>query len=152
MGSLDFVSADANLAAAFVVEQPAQILEQTFRFIEMTDPGFRDQLARFEAEHGVRVVDDLAAPLGGEMAFAIDGPALPKPAWKVIAEVYDQARFEQSIEWAITEANRAAQAAGKPTLAHSQETVGGRTYYQVALSNGLFEFHYTFDGGYFLAA
>lgn len=152
MGSLDFVSPDANFAAAFVVEDPATILGQTFRFVEGVSPGFADHLAAFEREHGVDVVDDLAAPLGGEIAFAIDGPSLPLPAWKVVAEVYDTARLQQAIEWATAEIDRLAAAAGKPGVTLGQETANGRTYYRISSPNVLIEVHYTFDGGYFIAA
>lgn len=152
MGALDFISADANFAAAFVVENPATILGETFRFVEAAEPGFREHLAAFEREHGVSVVDDLAAPLGGEIAFALDGPALPTPAWKVVAEVYDAARMQQAIAWAVAEANRAATAAGKPGVTLTEENAGGRTYYRVSTPVALVEVSYTFDGGYFIAA
>lgn len=150
MGSLDFVSPEANLAAAFVVEQPAEILTQTFRFLATNAPGLGEQLAQFESEHQVNLIDDLAAPLGGEMAVALDGPSLPTPAWKVVAEVYDQARFEQAIEWAVGELNRLAEQSGHPGVTHGQETVGGRTYYEITFGTGPGA-AYTFDGGYFVA-
>lgn len=152
MGSLDFISADANFAAAFVVEEPAIILAQVFAFVEATDPGFREELERFESEHGVRVIDDLAAPLGGEMAFALDGPALPEPAWKVVAEVYDPVRLQQAVEWAVAEYNRQAEAAGQPPMGLAAEEAAGRTYHRLTLPEVGKEVHYTFDGGYLVAA
>lgn len=158
MGSLEFLSADTNLAAAFVVEDPATILEETFRFVEATDPDFRGELDRFQAEHGVDVLADLAAPLGGEMAFALDGPALPKPAWKVVAEVYDPAGLERALEWAVEQVNGSQVAQGEePGLSHSCQETGGRTYCVIGFSaggqgSGAMEIHYTFEDGYLIAA
>lgn len=152
MGSLDFVSAEANFAAAFVVKDPATILEQTFAFLGSTDSGFSAKLAAFEQEHGVRIIDDLAAPLGGEMTVAIDGPSLPKPAWKVVAEVYDAARLEQAIAWAVQETNRELAERGQPTaITHTSEAVGGRTYWTLTETGHGLEAHYTYDSGYFVA-
>lgn len=152
MGALDFVSADANFAAAFVVEEPARIVEQIFGFVESTDASFRSELERLEREHGISILDDLARPLGGEMAVALDGPALPSPAWKVVAEVYDAARLEQTIEWAVTEVGRRLAAAGKPAPVLTSETVNGRTYYRIAVAGFPLEANYTFAGGYLVAA
>ncbi len=152
MGSLDFVSAEANFSTSFVVEDPATILEQTFAFLGSTDSGFADKLAAFEREHGVRVVADLAAPLGGELTVAIDGPSLPTPAWKVVAEVYDSAALEQAITWAVDEVNDELVAHGKPaTLTHTSESVSGRTYYTLSETGRGLSAHYTYEAGFFVA-
>jgi len=156
MGSLDFVSAEATFVASFVVEEPASILEQTLRFVGANDPEAIAELSRFEQEHGIRLIDDLAAPLGGEMTFALDGPVLPKPAWKVVAEVYDPVRLQQSIEWAVEEARRGiAEHGGEHAegveITLTEETVGGKTFYRLAVTGKPVEIHYTFDGGYFIA-
>ena len=38
-----------------------------------------------------------AAPLGGEYAFAIDGPILPTPSWKLVFQVNDPAHLQQTL-------------------------------------------------------
>jgi len=38
---------------------------------------FAQELAKFEAKAGVSVLDDITAPLGGEVAATMDGPMLP---------------------------------------------------------------------------
>ena len=153
MGSLDYISAEANFTAAFVVTEPASILEQTFAFVEANDPDFRAELDRFEQEAGIRLIDDLAAPLGGEMAVALDGPALPKPAWKVVAEVYDAGAFVSAVEWAVEKAGRIAEEEGaKVRLTLTETRAGGRTFYRLGGEGKLFEVYFTFDGGYLVAA
>ena len=41
MGALDFVTPGASFAAAFVVKEPAQVLDDLLRLIETLDPGLR---------------------------------------------------------------------------------------------------------------
>ncbi len=149
MGGLDYISPDASFAASFVIEEPAEILRQIAGFIEA-----------MQAQHGVtaegdhqRALDlirDLAAPLGGEIAFALDGPALPIPAWKVVAEVYDATALQAALERAVAAAEVEAAAHGQsaPTLTATQS--GGRTVWELGW-NGQTRAVYTVDGGYLVA-
>ena len=40
----------------------------------------------------------LGEPLGGDITFAIDGPLLPLPSWKLMAEVYSPDRMQWGID------------------------------------------------------
>jgi ferric-dicitrate binding protein FerR (iron transport regulator) len=151
MGTLDYVSADANLAAAFVVESPSVIVGQIFQFVEGFASDFRSHLAEVEQQLGVSVSDDLAASLGGEMAVALDGPALPTPAWKVIAEVYDSTRLETALEQVVAHAAERARAEGKPEPSITASTSGGRTYYALRFGTQSVA-TYTYDQGYLVVA
>ena len=71
-------------------------------------------LAEAQAKLGLNVREELAAPLGGEVAVALDGPALPVPSWKLAVEVYDPARLEASIRKLVDSYNRHASAHGDP--------------------------------------
>jgi hypothetical protein len=126
MGALDFISPDASFVTAFVVKQPRVALQELFGALQAVDPNFANGQANFEAQAGISVLDDLAGPLGGEVAFAIDGPLLPVPGWKFAIEVYDPARLEHTIETLIAKANSVHQGAN---LNLTQSQVGGRTYY-----------------------
>ncbi len=105
--ALDFVSADASFAAAAAVKSPAALLDDVFALASKSNTGFPNQLAEFEAAAGVNIREDLARPLGGELAVAMDGPLLPVPSWKLVLEVYDPARFEQALEKLVARANQA---------------------------------------------
>jgi hypothetical protein len=137
-GALDYITPEATLAAAFVVTDPAAMLDQ----ILSHDP----QAAESRRE--------LAATLGGEFALALDGPPFPVPSWKLVAEVYDPARFQKALEKLVAEHNRAAAATGAKRLRTAQEIADGRTYYLLGLGdpNPLGEAHYTFASGYLIAA
>jgi hypothetical protein len=143
MGALDYVSPDATLVTAFVVKNPAAIVDETLA-LEQRSPAAADKaLADARQQAGFDVRSDLAASLGGEFAVALDGPAFPVPSWKLVAEVYDPARFEATVR-KVVEAYH---------LRSSQESADGRTYYTIAAAvpNPLTEAHYTFADGYLIA-
>jgi hypothetical protein len=143
MGALDFVSPDATLVTAFVVKNPADIVDQTLALQQRSPAAAAKALADARQQAGFDVRSDLAASLGGEFAVALDGPAFPVPSWKLVAEVYDPARFEATVQKVAKAYN----------LRTSQETDDGRTYYMIAAAvpNPLTEAHYTFAGGYLVA-
>lgn len=152
MGALDFISPDANVVAAFVVAQPAMLVDDIFGLIGSQDPQALEHLRRFESEHGVNIRNDFAAPLGGEVAFAVDGPLLPTPSWKMVIEVNDPTRLEQSIEHAIREINVALAADGKPQIAHARTDVSGRAFYSITTPASQNQVHYAFASGYMIVA
>jgi hypothetical protein len=151
MGALDFVSANAYGAAGVVVKEPVQIMEDLLGFLQNAEPAAIRDLNEFEQQHRIDVRHDLAAPLGGEFLFALDGPLLPTPSWKVIVEVYDAARLQNTIQWLVSEYNREAAAKQWPALSVSSETVGGRTFYALRSSEVSHQIHYTFWSGYLIA-
>ena len=53
MGALDFVSADAHLAAAFVIKDPVLMVEDILGFMEGVAPETLQELAAFQAEKDV---------------------------------------------------------------------------------------------------
>ncbi len=116
MGALDFVTPGASFAAAFVVKEPAQVLDDLLRLIETLDPGLRAELAQLEARAGVQLRADIAATLGNDLVAAIDGPLLPVPSWKLVMEVQDPGRLAHSLERLVGELNRVTSAAGRPGL------------------------------------
>ncbi|MGH9943615.1 MAG: FecR domain-containing protein [Pyrinomonadaceae bacterium] len=152
MGALNYVSPDAHVAAAFVVKEPSLLVDDLLGVLETAAPEARRNLRELETKYGFDVRRDLAAPLGGEFAFAIDGPLVPTPAWKMIVEVYDQNRLQQTFEHVVEELNRQAQKAGFKGLAWQRAEVGGRAFYTLkSLDFGL-EVNYAYTNGYLVAA
>jgi len=157
MGTLDFVSPEAGFAVAFVVEDPRAIVQEIFSLAGSRDPGFNQDMANFESETGVSVADDLAGALGGEAAFALDGPILPTLSWKVALEVNDPTRLEGTIEKLVASHNRQADS-NSATVSLTKENAGGRTYYTLQTSRPAAapgvpaEIDYVFVEGYVVAA
>ena len=153
MGSLDYISPDATLVAAATVKSPAAILDEMVTLQQRSAEQSRKFFDEVRQEVGFDVHDDLAGTLGGEFSISLDGPAFPVPSVKLVAEVYDPARFESTLEKAVAAYNRHAVAEGGKALRTSQETFDGRQYYMIAGAdpNPLTEVHYTFVDGYLIA-
>ena len=98
MGALDYVSPDATLVTAFVVKNPAAIVDETLALAQRSPAAAEKALADARQQAGFDVRSDLAASLGGEFAVVLDGPAFPVPSWKLVAEVYDPSRFEATVQ------------------------------------------------------
>ena len=151
MGALNYISADANVVGAFVIKDPTAMADNLLKAMQAVEPKFGEELAKLEAEHGINVREDLAAPLGGEFAFALDGPILPTPSWKIVVEVYNQAQLQSTLARIVTELNRVAQTQNKKgfTLTSSEES--GQTFYVIKSLDFPVEVNYTFTKGYLIA-
>jgi hypothetical protein len=152
MGSLDFISSNAYLAGGFVMKEPATVVEELFEYIGAEEADFERSLDEFESEHDIDIRLDIAAALGGEFAFALDGPVLPKPSWKLVMEVYNPARLQATLEWATGRLNELAQDSGAQGFSISQQETGGRQFYEIqSLDTGI-SAHYMFVDGYMVAS
>lgn len=151
MGALEFVSPDASMVNAVVIKNPKSIMEELFQIIGSSEPKFPSELSEFEAKTGVSVLDDITAPLGGEVTIAFDGPVLPTPRWKAVFEVYDPATLQAAIATLVDTFNREANHPdGSFQLAKRQ--VGSQTYYTLRnQKHANFEVDYTYVDSYLIA-
>ena len=152
MGALEFISPDASMVNSVVIKNPRSIMEELFQMIGSSDPNFPQELSKFEAKTGVSVLDDITAPLGGELTIAFDGPVLPTPRWKAVFEVYDPATLQATIAKLVDSFNReASQPGGSLQLAKQQ--IGSQTYYTLRnLKQPNFEMDYTYVDSYLIAS
>lgn len=150
MGSLEYISPDANLVAGFVVRNPVALVDDLLGAIETVTPELRQHLDRLQVEHGLDVRMDFAAPLGGEFAFAIDGPILPTPSWKLVFEVNDPGHLQRTLERVVIEINKQAAKHGKAALTWDRADLGGRTYYTLKSGDIGVEVNFTYINGYLL--
>ncbi len=151
MGALNYISADANVVGAFVVKDPTAMADNLISAMKAVEPKFGEELAKIEAEHGINIRNDIAAPLGGEFAFALDGPLLPIPSWKIVVEVYDQARMQGTLERIVTELNRLAQTKDKKGFTLTNSEAEGQTFYVLKSLDFPVEINYAFTKGYMIA-
>jgi hypothetical protein len=147
MGSLDFVSPDATLAAAAVLKSPESILQELMSYM----PDAHEQAGENDKVTS-QLVADAAASLGGDVTFAIDGALLPVPAWKVAIEVYDAPRLEHAIAGFLDHFNQMTKTSGVK-LETNQEQANGRTFYFIQKTPAPdVTIYYTFVDGYFVAS
>ena len=152
VGSLDFVSPNAALAVAGVTKEPASIVDDMMAMMS-ADGRKNDEFAKAQAELGIDIRNDLAGNLGGEFAFALDGPVLPTPSWKIVAEVKDSNRFESTLEQLAQAANSHFQGKEKHGIAINKTQTGGQTFYEVHdPGTGALVAEYTYASGYMIIA
>jgi FecR protein/Putative zinc-finger len=152
MGALEFISPDANIVAAFVVKEPSAMIDDLFNTLKTADEKKWQELLEIQAEHGIDLRNDFAAPLGGEYAFAIDGPLLPIPSWKAVFQVDDQNHLQQTLERTVAILNQSLVREGKKGFAWSQLENGGKTFYTIKSLDLHLELNYTYAYGYLIAA
>lgn len=152
MGALEFISPDASMVNAAVTRNPRNILEEVFQMITSENPNFTQELSKFETRTGLSVLDDIAAPLGGEAAFAFDGPVLPTPRWKLVFEVYDPSTLQSTIGKLVENFNRQATPA-QGSLQVARQQVGSQIYYTLRNpKQANFEIDYAYVDSYLIAA
>lgn len=153
MGALEFISPDANVVGAFVVQEPTAVVDDLLNTIKSADPESWQKLQDFQNEQGINIRNDIAAPLGSEYAFAIDGPLLPTPSWKVVFQVDDQAHLQQTLETTVEKLNAELAKHNKQGLVWNRTEVGGRTFYELKSPEvSLVALNYAYAYGYLIAA
>jgi hypothetical protein len=150
MGSLEYISPDANVVAGFVVKNPVALVDDLLGVIETVSPDLRKNLDKQQAERGLDIRKDIATPLGGEFAFAIDGPILPTPSWKMVFQVNDPVHLQQTLERVVSEINKEAAKFGKAGLVWDKGEISSRAYYTLRSADFGVELNYTYVNGYMI--
>lgn len=151
INSLDYISPDANLVAGFVIKNPTAVVDDLLSVVSAVCPDLNKHLEDLQNNHGLNLRNDFAATLGGEYAFAIDGPILPTPSWKLVFQVNDPAHLQQTFERVVTEVNAQVMKEGKKGLEWDRSDVGGRTFYTLRSADFGVEVNYVFANGYMIA-
>src|SRR5262249_10654364 len=118
MGALEFVSPQAYGLASVVTKDARTILDEILSLGGAVPPNV---ITNLQNELGIDIRRDLAEPLGGEFVVAMDGPFLPTPSWKVVAEVYDSARLQNSIDQLVRQVNTNLAGNNSPILTLTSE-------------------------------
>jgi hypothetical protein len=152
-GALEFISSSASFVVAGISKRPAEMFDDLMA-VARAEEGERAlaEMAKLEGELGFSLRNDLAAALGGDAAFALDGPLLPSPSWKLVVEVIDPSRLEFALGRAVETLNRKAAEEGRPGVRYGQEEVDGRRYLTLASDAGVGIAALSFVDGYLVAA
>jgi FecR protein/Protein of unknown function (DUF3352) len=154
IGSLDFVTPNAAIAVALLSKDPTMIADD---LMTMAAAGEGAQTKWTEAEAKLRISfrDDLAANLGGDFLWSLDGPVLPTPSWKAVIEVHDPQRLENTLErltQSLNDQAHANQTESHPVAIESSQ-IGAQRFYTVRdLTSGSTVAQYIFADGYMIVA
>jgi hypothetical protein len=152
IGSLDYVSPNASLAVAALTKDPASIADDIMAMASQSK-GEPVNWNDIDAKLQFNVRDDLMAKLSGDFLFAIDGPVLPTPSWKLVIGTYNPAGLENALERITQAINSGTQSPRAHRLKIEPETAGSRTYYVIHdLTSGAQIAQYTFADGYMIVA
>jgi hypothetical protein len=157
IGSLDYVSPEAGFAAAFLVKDPVEMVDDLARLAAAADGDGEAWLADIERNTGLDLRDDLAAVLGGEVAFALDGPIAPQPSWKLVIEVYDAPGLLATVERTVARLDAELRSRGEGGVALDSTRSGGHTFWRLsrtAATGGAApgEAWWVYDDGFLIAA
>lgn len=150
MGSLDFISPNASLAASFAIKNPRAMIADLYSSTRAHNSTESNASGNPGPQVGWQILSDLATPLGGDVAFALDGPLLPTPSWEFAVEVYSPDKLQAAIQNAIDSFNQQSNAPVKLTL--TQQQSGGRTIYIVTADKAPVTAYYTYVDSYLVAA
>ncbi|MBI4907804.1 MAG: FecR domain-containing protein [Acidobacteria bacterium] len=149
ISTLDFITPEAGAVASLVVKQPRALVEELMNLASRNSSNGHSAVAKFESTTGLRLLDDLAGPIGSEITIALDGALIPVPNWKLALEVNSPQRLQTTLEKLIEVANQEAPA-NMPRLAMVKEDVNGRTFYKLSGGNLPWEAHWTYVDSYLL--
>jgi hypothetical protein len=152
IGSLDFVSPNAAAVVAGLSKDPAAIADDIMEMASQTK-GSNVSWNEIDSKLQISVRDDLIANLGGDFLIALDGPVLPTPSWKVVIEVNDPNRLQNTLERIVQAVNSQTQGTNAHTVAIETSTVGSQSYYAIEdVTTGNVVANYTFDDGFMIVA
>jgi hypothetical protein len=152
IGSLDFVSPNAAIAVAVLSKDPAAIADDIMDMASQSK-GSNASWSEIDSKLQINVRDDLMANLGGDFLIALDGPVLPTPSWKLVIEVNDPDRLENTLERIVQAVNNQTRGSTAHTIAIKASTAGAQRYYAIQdVTTGNLVANYTFDDGFMIVA
>lgn len=154
MGALELVSPSAMAVGAALIDRPERVVAEFLGLARSADPELSEEP---DAVLGAEILADLARPLGGEVAFALDGPLLPMPAWKMVVEVTDPGALQAAIERAVARLNDRLDDPASRRLALASTELDGRPSWTLTLqgaddTSGVPVMHWLYADGYLVAA
>ena len=144
LGSLDFVSPKAVVAASVRLKNPAEILDDVQELASVSNPNAPQMLAQMQQGLKLSLKDDLLSYLGGEITLELDSLSLTQaqtvPVWKVILQVNHPDRLQTTLSTLLATAKIGAE----------QSVDNGVTYHTLRIPSGqkMTEIRYAFVDGY----
>jgi type IV pilus assembly protein PilA len=144
LNSLDFVSPDAIMAGAVLLNDPAHIFDEVRELSSISNPNAFAGLTQVERGLNLSLRDDLIQRLQGEVAFEVDSLTETSPVWNVILRVDDPERTQAVLSKLL------AMAPVRPQ--YSEEDGVGYHTMQIPNAQKTMEVAYAFVDGYLIVA
>jgi hypothetical protein len=151
IGSLDFVSPNAAVAAATLTKDPAAIADDLMAMAQAKGNGIN--WSEIDSKLQIDVRNDLMANLGGDFTFALDGPVLPTPSWKMVVEVNNPTALESALERLVQAIRNQVHDPKAHIITIEPNTANSVQYYTVRdVTAGTVVAEYTFADGFMVLA
>jgi Protein of unknown function (DUF3352) len=151
IGSLDFVSPNAAVAAATLTKDPAAIADDLMAMAQTKGNGM--SWSEIDSKLQMDVRNDLMANLGGDFTFALDGPVLPTPSWKMVVEVNNPTALESALERLFQAIRNQVHDPKAHIITIEPNTANSMQYYTVHdVTAGTVVAEYTFADGFMVLA
>jgi len=151
-GAAEYLPADALVAGYASTREPLQLFEEFTAQITAAEPDFERDLSEMDAKLGAGFVQNLAAALGTEAAFAMTGLSTSGPTWIVASVANNPAVIDSSFQKLADTFNAELgpdEQAKRIVL--SQESAGGRTWTTMRPGGLPIGITWTYDRGYLVA-
>ena len=152
-GAAEYLPADALLAGYVSTREPLQLFQEFTAQITRADPTFAQNLATLEEKLGAGFVQNLAAALGGEAAFALTGVSTSGPTWVMANMANDPAAIDSALQRLVEVFNAELGPDDQDKrIVLTQESAGGRTWSTLKPGGVPVGMTWTYDGGYMVAS
>ena len=155
IGSAEYVSPQAVAATAGSTRDPREAFDQ---LIAVLGPGseLMAAIAEMENETGISMRDDVAASLGTDFVFALEGMSVTQPMWIAALEVLNAGALDEAVRRMVQTINDHEQASGAEPgelLDYTEESVNGRAWKVLSTgTSGAQAITWTYDRGYAIVA
>jgi hypothetical protein len=152
-GAAEYLSSEAAFALYMSTREPRQLFDELTAQVAKARPEALGDLAEAESKLGISFASDVAAAMGTESAFALEGFSVSGPVWVLAVLVNDPKTLDSSITKLIDVFNAELPAdAQDKRLVLTQETADGREWKTLKPGFAPLSATWTYDNGYMVAA
>jgi hypothetical protein len=135
------------------MREPGQLFQEFTTLVTANQESSRSELGALEEKLGTGFVAGLAAAVGTEAAFALQGFSANGPTWVIVALANDPAVIDSSLARLVDTFNAELPVTEQDKrVVLGQESAGGRTWRTIRAVGLPFGITWAYDGGYLVAA
>jgi hypothetical protein len=125
LNGLDFMTPDAAYLIGLNLKNLGEVFDDIRNLAKISNPTADEGIAQTESQLKINLKQDLFSKFSGQLVAGVDGPILPVPAWKVVAQLTDANGLERTLKQLIA----LASAQQLQLFTVSQQLDDGQNYY-----------------------